>query len=391
MPATKQLSSMDFDLNEDQRQIKMSVREFAESEIAPHVTVWDENQHFFVELLPKLAELGLMGVIFPEEYGGAGLGYLEYVTIIEELGRVDGSVGLSVAAHNSLCSNHIFLFGSEQQKKKYLAPLARGEHLGAWGLTEPSAGSDASGTRTTAIKTKDGWIVNGSKNFITHAIHGNTCVAVAVTDRTKGNRGITAFIFEKGMKGFAASKKENKLGLRASETASVIFEDCHLPDENRLGDEGSGFINAMQVLDGGRISIAALAVGIAQGAFESALKYSKEREQFGKPISQFQAIQFKLADMAMQLEAARLLTWRAASMKDHGRRVTKESSMAKAFASEMCVKVCEEAIQIHGGYGYTKDYPPEKYWRDSKLLTIGEGTSEIQRIIIARQLLENDI
>ncbi|MGH9915612.1 MAG: acyl-CoA dehydrogenase family protein, partial [Pyrinomonadaceae bacterium] len=349
---------------------------------------WDESQHFFVELLPKLAELGLMGVIFPEEYGGAGLGYLEYVTIIEELGRVDGSVGLSVAAHNSLCSNHIFLFGSEQQKKKYLVPLARGEHLGAWGLTEPGAGSDASGTRTMAIKSKDGWMVNGSKNFITNAIHGQTCVAVAVTDRTKGNRGITAFIFEKGMKGFAPSKKENKLGLRASETASVIFEDCFLPRENRLGEEGSGFVNAMEVLDGGRISIAALAVGIAQGAFESALKYSKEREQFGKPISQFQAIQFKLADMAMQLEAARLLTWRAASMKDRGCRVTKESSMAKAFASEMCVKVCEEAIQIYGGYGYTKDYPVEKYWRDSKLLTIGEGTSEIQRIIIARQLLE---
>ncbi|MGH9897355.1 MAG: acyl-CoA dehydrogenase family protein [Pyrinomonadaceae bacterium] len=379
---------MDFELNEDQQQIKMSVREFAESEIAPHVMEWDESQHFFVELLPKLAELGLMGVIFPEEYGGAGLGYLEYVTIIEELGRVDGSVGLSVAAHNSLCSNHIFLFGSEQQKKKYLVPLARGEHLGAWGLTEPGAGSDASGTRTMAIKSKDGWMVNGSKNFITNAIHGQTCVAVAVTDRTKGNRGITAFIFEKGMKGFAPSKKENKLGLRASETASVIFEDCFLPRENRLGEEGSGFVNAMEVLDGGRISIAALAVGIAQGAFESALKYSKEREQFGKPISQFQAIQFKLADMAMQLEAARLLTWRAASMKDRGCRVTKESSMAKAFASEMCVKVCEEAIQIYGGYGYTKDYPVEKYWRDSKLLTIGEGTSEIQRIIIARQLLE---
>ena len=379
---------MNFELTAEQLQVKESVREFAEAEIAPHVSDWDETQHFPVELLPKLAELGLMGVIFPEEYGGAGMGYVEYSTIIEELSRVDGSVGISVAAHNSLCSNHIYMFGTEDQKQKYLVPLAQGKHLGAWGLTEASAGSDASGTRSTARPRDGGWIVNGSKNFITHAIHADTCVAVAVTDRSKGSKGITAFIFEKGMQGFSPAKKENKLGLRASETASVVFEDCYLSDENRLGDEGLGFIQAMQILDGGRISIAALAVGIAQGAYESALKYSKEREQFGKPISQFQAIQFKLADMATQIDAARLLMYRAASLKDQGKKVTKESAMAKLYASEMSVKVCEEAIQIHGGYGYTKDYPAEKYWRDSKLCTIGEGTSEIQRMVIAKQLLQ---
>jgi alkylation response protein AidB-like acyl-CoA dehydrogenase len=378
---------MNFDLTEEQQQIKASVREFAEGEIAPHVREWDETQHFPTELLPKLAEQGFMGVIFPEEYGGAGMGYVEYVTIIDELSRVDGSVGISVAAHNSLCSNHIFMFGSEEQKQKYLVPLARGEKLGAWGLTEPSAGSDASGTRTTAVRQDGGWLVNGAKNFITHAIHGDTCVAVASTDRAMRSKGITAFIFEKGTKGFGPGKKEDKLGLRASETASVIFEDCLIPDENRLGPEGLGFIQAMQVLDGGRISIAALALGIAQGAYESAVKYSKERQQFGKPISEFQAIQFKLADMATQLDAARLLTYRAAFLKDEGRKVTKESSMAKLYASEVSVKICEEAIQIHGGYGYTKDYPPEKYWRDSKLCTIGEGTSEIQRLIIAKQIL----
>ena len=378
---------MDFDLTEEQQQIKMSVREFAEAEIAPHVGEWDETQHFPVELVPKLADLGLMGVIFPEEYGGAGMGYVEYVTIIDELSRVDGSIGISVAAHNSLCSNHIYMFGTETQKQKYLVPLAQGKHLGAWGLTEAQAGSDASGTRSTAVKQNGGWIVNGSKNFITHAIHGDTCVAVASTDRAKGSKGITAFIFEKGMKGFAPAKKENKLGLRASETASVVFEDCHVPDENRLGNEGEGFLQAMQVLDGGRISIAALAIGIAQGAYESALRYSKEREQFGKPISEFQAIQFKLADMATQIDAARLLTYRAAYLKDQGRKVTKESAMAKLYASEISVRVCEEAIQIHGGYGYTKDYPAEKYWRDSKLCTIGEGTSEIQRMVIAKQIL----
>jgi alkylation response protein AidB-like acyl-CoA dehydrogenase len=379
---------MNLELTAEQLQVKHSVREFAEAEIAPHVLEWDETQHFPVELLPKLAELGLMGVIFPEEYGGAGMGYVDYATIIEELSRVDGSVGISVAAHNSLCSNHIYMFGTEEQKQRYLVPLAQGRHLGAWGLTEASAGSDASGTRSTAVRRNGGWIVNGSKNFITHAIHADTCVAVASTDRSKGSKGITAFIFEKGMQGFTPAKKENKLGLRASETASVVLEDCYVPDANRLGDEGLGFTQAMQVLDGGRISIAALAVGIAQGAYESALKYSKEREQFGKPISEFQAIQFKLADMATQIDAARLLMYRAAYLKEQGKKVTKESAMAKLFASEMSVKVCEEAIQIHGGYGYTKDYPPEKYWRDSKLCTIGEGTSEIQRIVIARELLQ---
>src|SRR5918911_2264911 len=351
---------MHFELTEEQQQIKMSVREFAEAEIAPHVMEWDESQHFPVELLPKLAELGLMGVIFPEEYGGAGLGYIEYATIIEELSRVDGSVGISVAAHNSLCSNHIYQYGTEAQRRKFLVPLATGEHLGAWGLTEPSAGSDASGTKSTAARADGGWVVNGSKNFITHAIHADTCVAMAVTDKAQRSKGISAFIFEKGMKGFAPSKKENKLGLRASETASVIFEDCFVPEENLLGEEGMGFVQAMQILDGGGISIAALAVGIAQGAYESAVRYSKEREQFGKPISEFQAIQFKLADMAVQIEAARLLMYPAAYLKDTGKKTTTESSKAKLYASEMSVRVCEEAIQIHGGYGYTKDYPPEK-------------------------------
>ncbi|HKC64354.1 MAG TPA: acyl-CoA dehydrogenase [Pyrinomonadaceae bacterium] len=378
---------MEFELSEEQQQVKWSVREFAEAEIAPHVMEWDESQHFPIELWPKLGELGLTGVVFPEEYGGAGMGYVEYATIIEELSRVDGSVGISVAAHNSLCSNHIYAYGSEEQKQKYLVPLAQGKYLGAWGLTEPGAGSDASGTRTTAARQNGGFVVNGAKNFITHAIHADTCVAMAVTDRSKRSRGISAFIFEKGQKGFTPTKKENKLGLRASETASVIFEDCYVGEENLLGEEGMGFVNAMQILDGGRISIAALAVGIAQGAYESAVRYSKEREQFGKPISEFQAIQFKLADMAVQIEAARLLMYRAAYLKDQGKKTTKESSMAKLYASEMSVRVCEEAIQIHGGYGYTKDYPPEKYWRDSKLCTIGEGTSEIQRLIIAKQIL----
>jgi len=379
---------MEFELTEEQQQMKMSVREFAEAEIAPHVMEWDEAQHFPIELKPKLADLGLMGVLFPEEYGGAGLGYVEYAIAIEELSRVDGSVGISVAAHNSLCSNHIYQYGTADQKKKYLTPLASGEHLGAWGLTEPGAGSDASGTRTTAVRKNGDWVVNGAKNFITHAIHADTCVAFASTDRSQHSKGITGFIFEKGMPGFSPAKKENKLGLRASETASVIFEECVVPDENRLGDEGMGFVNAMQILDGGRISIAALAVGIAQGAYESAVRYSGEREQFGKPIREFQAIQFKLADMATQIDAARLLMYRVAWMKDQGKRTTKESSMAKLFASEMSVRVCEEAIQIHGGYGYTKDYPAEKFWRDSKLCTIGEGTSEIQRIIIAREILK---
>jgi alkylation response protein AidB-like acyl-CoA dehydrogenase len=379
---------MQFELSEEQQQIKYSVREFAESEIRPHVMEWDESQHFPEELRPKLAELGLMGVLFPEEYGGAAMGYVEYATIIEELGRVDGSVGLSVAAHNSLCSNHIYTHGNEEQKEKYLSPLARGEAFGAWGLTEPQAGSDASGTRTTAARSNGGWKVNGAKNFITHAIACNTLVAMAVTDRSKGSRGISAFIFDKTMEGFRSDKKENKLGMRASETASVVFEDCYVPEENLIGVEGDGFTQAMQVLDGGRISIAALSVGIAQGAYEAALKYSKERQQFGKPISEFQAIQFKLADMATQVEAARLLTLQAAALKDAGKTTTRQSSMAKLYASEVAVRVAEESVQIHGGYGYTKDYPAEKYWRDSKLCTIGEGTSEVQRLVIAKQLLK---
>ena len=380
---------MNFELSEEQQQIKYSVREFAESEIRPHVMEWDETQHFPEELRPKLAELGLLGVTFPEQYGGAGMGYVEYATIIEELGRVDGSVGLSVAAHNSLCSNHLYMFGSEEQKQKYLVPLATGESFGAWGLTESQAGSDSAGTRTNAVRSNGGWKVNGSKNFITHALTCDTLVAVAVTDKEKGNRGISAFIFDKSMEGFRGDKKENKLGMRASETASVVFEDCYVPQENLLGTEGEGFLQCMQVLDGGRISIAALSVGIAQGAYEAAVKYAKERQQFGKPIAEFQAIQFKLADMATQIECSRLLTLQAASMKDAGKVVTQKSAMAKLYASETAVRVSEESIQIHGGYGYTKDYPAEKYWRDSKLCTIGEGTSEIQRMVIAKNLLKS--
>ncbi len=380
---------MNFELNEEQEQIKYSIREFAESEVAPNVMEWDESQHFFDELRPQLAELGLLGIIFPEEFGGSEMGYIEYATIIEELGRVCGSVGLSVAAHNSLCSNHIFMFGSDDQKKKYLPPLLHGETWGAWGLTEAQAGSDASGTRTTAVRENGHYVVNGSKNFITHAITGDTCVAVAVTDKEKGNKGISAFIFDKSMEGFRSDHKENKLGMRASETASVVFEDCHVPTGNLLGNEGEGFLQAMKILDGGRISIAALSVGIAQGAYEAAVKYAKERQQFGRPISEFQAIQFKLADMATQIEAARLLTLQAAYLKDNDKRVTKQSAMAKLYASEVAVKVSEESVQIHGGYGYTKDYPAEKYWRDSKLCTIGEGTSEIQRLVIAKQLLRS--
>ena len=378
---------MNFDLTPEQEQIKLSVREFAESEIRPRVMEWDETQHFHEELRPQIAELGLLGVLFPEELGGAGMGYVEYATIIEELGRVDGSVGLSVAAHNSLCSNHIYMFGTDEQKAEYLAPLARGESFGAWGLTEAQAGSDSAGTRTTAVPNDEGWTVNGSKNFITHAISCNTLVAVAVTDKEKGNHGISAFIFDKSMDGFRGDKKENKLGMRASETASVVFEDCKVPRENLLGNEGEGFKQAMQVLDGGRISIAALSVGIAQGAYEAAVKYAKERQQFGRPIADFQAIQFKLADMATQIECARLLTLKAAALKDAKRPVTQASAMAKLYASETAVRVSEESVQIHGGYGYTKDYPAEKYWRDSKLCTIGEGTSEIQRIVIAKNLL----
>ena len=378
---------MDFELNEQQQQVKRMVREFAEAELKPNVMKWDEAQYFPKEIWPKLGELGLTGVIFPEEFGGAGMGYIEYATVIEEISRVDGSIGLSVAAHNSLCTNHLYQYGSQEQRERFVTPLAKGEKVGAWALTEPGSGSDASGLKTSARKEKGGWVLNGAKNFITHGISGDTCVVLAFTEREMRSRGVSAFIVERGTKGFLPGKKENKLGVRASETASIIFEDCYVPNENLLGERGRGFVNAMQILDGGRISIAALALGIAQGAYESALKYSKEREQFGKPIFEFQAIQFKLADMATQIDAARLLIHRAAWLKDNKKQTTKESAMAKIYASEIAVKVSEEAIQIHGGYGNTKDYPPEKFWRDAKLCTIGEGTSEVQRLVIARQLL----
>jgi alkylation response protein AidB-like acyl-CoA dehydrogenase len=379
---------MDFGLTQEQEQLRRSVREFAEGEVRPHVMEWDEASHFPLEIMPKLAEMGLLGVIFPEEYGGAGLGYIEYAIAIEELARVDGSVGLIVAAHNSLCSNHIFKFGTEAQKKKYLAPLAQGKHIGAWSLTEPGAGSDAGGTRTTARLDGNFWVLNGAKTFTTNGHYADTCVAMAVTDKEKGSHGISAFILEKGMAGFKPGKKENKLGMRASDTSEVTFSDCRVPAENLLGPEGEGFTGSLEILDGGRISIAALALGMAQGALEAATSYAKQRKQFGQAISEFQAIQFKLADMATEVEAARLLVYRAAWLADEGDvRFTQESSMAKLFASEVAVKVANECVQIHGGYGFIKDYPAEKYYRDVKLCTIGEGTSEIQRLVIARQLL----
>ena len=379
---------MDFTFTEEQKQLRKSVREFAEGEIAPHVMEWDEASHFPTEILPKLAEMGLLGVIFPEEYGGAGLGYIEYATAIEELSRVDGSVGLFVAAHNSLCSNHIYKFGTEEQRKKYLLPLAQGKKLGAWSLTEPEAGSDAGGTRTTATRNASGWVLNGSKTFTTNGHYADICVAMAVTDKAKGSHGISAFILEKGQPGFRPGKKENKLGMRASDTSEVIFSDCHVAADNLLGPEGEGFISSLKILDGGRISIAALALGMAQGALEAAMRYAKQRKQFGQPISEFQAIQFKLADMATQVEAARLLVYQAAWLADQkSARFTRESSMAKLFAGEIAVRVANECVQIHGGYGFIKDYPAEKYYRDVKLCTIGEGTSEIQKLVIARQLL----
>ena len=383
---------MDLSLTDEQQHLRRTVREFAEGEIAPHVMEWDEASQFPQEIIPQLGELGLLGVIFPEKYGGAGLGYLEYSIVIEELSRVDGSVGLIVAAHNSLCSNHIYKFGSEEQKQKYLVPLAHGKKLGCWSLTEPGAGSDAGGTRTVAAKNGSNWVLNGSKTFTTNGHYADVCVGMAVTDASKKQHGISAFIIEKGTPGFRPGKKENKMGMRASDTSEVVFSDCRVPPENLLGAEGEGFINSLQVLDGGRISIAALALGIAQGAYEAAVKYAKQRKQFGKAISEFQAIQFKLADMATQIEAARLLVWEAAYLADrslHGAsvRFTRESSMAKLFASEVAVRVAEQGVQIFGGYGFVKDYPAEKYYRDVKLCTIGEGTSEIQRMVIARQLL----
>jgi alkylation response protein AidB-like acyl-CoA dehydrogenase len=379
---------VDFTFTDEQKHLRKSVREFVEGEIGPHVMEWDETSHFPTEILPKVAEMGLMGVIFPEHYGGAGLGYIEYAIVIEELARVDGSVGLFVAAHNSLCSNHIYKFGSEEQKKKYLVPLAQGKKLGAWSLTEPEAGSDAGGTRTTAVRDGKGWLLNGSKTFTTNGTYADICVAMAVTDKSKDSHGISAFILEKGVPGFRPGKKENKLGMRASDTSEVIFTDCRIPAENLLGPEGEGFISSLKILDGGRISIAALGLGMAQGALEAATRYAKQRKQFGQPISEFQAIQFKLADMATQVEAARLLVYQAAWLADQKNvRFTRESSMAKYFASEVAVRVANECVQIHGGYGFIKDYPAEKYYRDVKLCTIGEGTSEIQKLVIARQLL----
>jgi alkylation response protein AidB-like acyl-CoA dehydrogenase len=379
---------MEFSYSEELLEIKKTVREFAEREIRPHMMEWDEQQIFPKDALKQLGELGFLGVLIPHEYGGAGLGYMEYATIVEELSRVDGSIGISVAAHNSLCTGHIFNSGTEDQRRRFVVPLAKGEKIGAWSLTEPEAGSDAGGTQTTARLDGDHWILNGQKTFTTHGTYGDICVAMAVTDKSAGHHGISAFILEKGMPGFVAGKKENKLGLRASDTSTVIFEDCRVPKQNLLGEPGKGFVDALKILDGGRISIAALGIGMAQGAYEASLHYSKQRKQFGKPISEFQAIQFKLADMATEIDAARLLIYRAAWMKDRGMKTTAQSSMAKLYAGEVAVRVANECVQIHGGYGYIKDYPAEKYYRDVKLCTIGEGTSEIQRLVIARELLK---
>jgi alkylation response protein AidB-like acyl-CoA dehydrogenase len=380
---------MDFEHTPEQAQLRREVRAFAASEIAPHVMEWDEAQTFPLAVIKQLGELGYMGSIFPEEYGGAGLGYVDYSIIIEELSRVDSSVGIIVAAHTSLCSNHIYKAGSEEQKQRYLPKLTSGEWIGCWSLTEPEAGSDAAGTRSTATRAGDCWIVNGSKTFTTNAHYADVCVGMAVTARGAQQHGISAFIFEKDTPGFRAGKKENKLGMRASATGEVIFENCRLPATQLLGKEGEGFVDSLRILDGGRVSIAALSIGIAQGAYDAALKYSKMRKQFGRPISEFQAIQYKLVDMATEIDAARLLTYRAATMLDRGKRVTRESAMAKLFASEAAVRIAGEAVQIHGGYGFIKDYGVEKFYRDVKLCTIGEGTSEIQRLVIARQLLKD--
>jgi alkylation response protein AidB-like acyl-CoA dehydrogenase len=373
---------------EEQEQLRKEIRDFAAREIAPNVMRWDEASEFPAELVRQLGQMGLMGVLFPPEYGGSGLGYVEYVIAVEELSRVDGSVGIIVASHNSLCANHIFLAGTEEQRKKYVTRLASGQWLGAWGLTEAGSGSDAGGARTSAVKKGDRWVLNGNKTFITNGHYADVAVIIAVTDKSKGTHGLSAFIVEKGTPGFRPGKKENKLGLRASDTSELILEDCEIPAENLLGKEGEGFIDSMRVLDGGRISIAALSLGIAQGAFDAALKYSKQRRQFGKSISEFQGIQWKIADMATQLDAARLLTFRAARMKDAGLKTTMESAMAKLYASEVAVRICDEGVQLHGGYGFIKDYPAEKFYRDVKLCTIGEGTSEIQRLVIAREVLK---
>jgi len=377
---------MDFRLTDEQKQIQQTVREFAETEIKPNLMKWDEAQSFPLEVVKKLGELGMLGAIFPEEYGGSALSYIDYVNIIEELGVVDSGIGLTVAAHNSLCSGHIYLAGNDAQKKKWLPKLTTGEWLGAWGLTEPGSGSDAGGLITTAVKDGNDWVLNGTKNFITNASYADISVVLAVTDK-KSKKGVTAFAVEMDRKGIRPGKKENKLGMRTSDTAELVMEDCRVPSENVLGQIGYGFIDAMKVLDGGRISIGALSVGIARGAYEAARDYSTKRLAFGKPISEFQAIQFMLADMATEIDAARLLCYRAATMKDAGEKVTQASAMAKLYASEVAVRATEKGVQIFGGYGFVKDFPAEKYYRDVKLCTIGEGTSEIQRMVIARNLL----
>jgi alkylation response protein AidB-like acyl-CoA dehydrogenase len=378
---------MDFKPTENQEMIAQTVRDFAEKNIRPFLMDWDESQTFPIEVFKKLGELGLMGVLVPEEYGGAGLGYFEYVTAIQELARVCGSVGLSMAAHNSLCTGHILTFGSEEQKKKYLPKLATAEHIGAWGLTEANTGSDAMRMRCVAKQDGEYWVINGAKNWITHGISGDVAVVLARTGELLDSNGITAFVVERGTPGFNAGKKENKLGMRASETAEMIFEDCRVHQSQVLGNVGDGFKQAMKILDGGRISIAALSLGIAKGAFDASVKYSQERQQFGQPISNFQGISFKLADMATQIEAAELLTLQAADLKNRGEKMTKQSAFAKYYASEVAVRCSTEAVQIFGGYGYTKDFPVEKFYRDSKLCTIGEGTSEIQKLVIARNIL----
>lgn len=379
---------MEFELNEDQAAIRDMVRDFARNEIAPQAAVWDESATFPREVFGKLGELGMLGVLVPEEYGGAGLGYIEYVTILEEIGAADGGVGLGVAAHNSLCTNHIYAFGDEDQRKRFLPRLASGEHMGAWGLTEPGAGSDAGGTRTTAVREGDEWILNGEKTFITHAAVGGLAVVMARSDpQAEKHHGISAYVVPLDAPGVGRGKEENKLGMRSSDTSGLVLEDCRIPATHLLGKEGDGFIQAMQVLDGGRISIAALSLGIARGALDAAVEYAPVRQQFGRAVSSFQIIRGKLADMATEVDAARLLTYRAAASKDTGAEVTYESAMAKLYASEVAVRVAEDAIQILGGYGYTKDYPVERAWRDAKLCTIGEGTSEVQRLVIARELL----
>lgn len=379
---------MNFELNENQAMIAQMIRDFGAKEITPFRKDWDDKQYFPIEVFKKLGELGLMGVLVPVEYGGSGFGYFEYVTAILELSKLDPSVGLSMAAHNSLCTGHIMMFGNEEQKRKYLPKLASCEYLGAWGLTEPNTGSDAGNMRTVAIEDGDHYVINGAKNFITHGVSGDVAVVIARTGKVGDSHGMTAFVVERGMPGFTGGRKEDKLGMRASETAEMIFEDCRVHKSQILGDIGDGFIQSMKILDGGRISIAALSLGIAEGALEESIQYSKERQQFNQPISRFQGISFKLADMATQVEAAKLLTFKAADLKNRGQKVTLAGAKAKLFASEICVSVSNEAVQIFGGYGFTKDYPVEKYYRDSKLCTIGEGTSEIQKLVISREILK---